>query len=364
MSLWGKSDNITSVGTVRINYTPSATGEFTITGTGTKFGTVGAAKTGDVIRIGIRSEGTQISAGTTFFGDAVITDITSDTSLTIGSTSGLSDGVPTAGVGTHFYVSELPSYTVEDHQWSNKHDTVATYKTIARPTTLGTAGVGYTNIAFKYKDVEPTLAVGGSGEDSILIDGSNIRFATLGSAVTKTHDLSLVGTSTVFIEKAQLPNISDNSGEVVVEVGGVSGKHVIVSSGATFVAIGGTISTGIAKGDTVTFHSPHLVGLASTIPVALSEGDTLTVQRKSGGYDRIIYGVSVQDVQNYDTEPPTVGSKYQLPGSGWVGVTTYIDCDGQFRVKSEILVAMGPNKDNGNTGITTGVNGIPYPTEQ
>ena len=361
MSLWGKSDNITSAGTVKINYTPdAATGEFTITGTSTKFGTVGAAKTGDVIRIGIRSEGTQVSAGTTFFGDAVITDITSDTSLTIGSTSGLSDGVPTTGVGTHFYVSELPSYTVEDHQWSNKHDTVATYKTVANSTNLGTAGVGYTNIAFKYKDVEPALAVGGAGKDSILIDGGNIEFASLGTATTKTHDLSPVGTSTVFVEKAQLPNISDNSAEVVVTVGGASGKHVIVSSGATFVAIGGTISAQVAKGDTVTFHSPHLVGLASTIPVALADGDALTIQRKSGGYDRIIYGVSVQDAQTYGEST----GKYRTSGSGWVGVTTYIDCDNQLRVKSEILVAIGPNKDNGNTGITTGSYGIAYPTAQ
>ena len=201
MSLWGKSDNITSAGTVKINYTPDATtGEFTITGTNTQFGTVGAAKTGDVIRIGIRTEGTVDSAGSTFFGDAVITDITSSTSLTIGSTTGLADGVPTTGVGTHFYISELPSYSVGDYSYSEKNT----------------------------------------------------------------------------------------------------------------------------------------------------------------GYDKIIYGVSVADSQTFDGST----GKYRTDGSGWVGVQTYVDCDGNFRVKSEILVAIGPDENNGNTGITTGSNGIAYPTAE
>ena len=341
MALWGRDDNVASPGTVALT---AATGA--VAGSGTNFT---AADVGKVIRFGTRGDGDSA----TFFGDAVIIEVTSTTACKIGSQAGLIGGNISAG--TAYYLSELPVYTIEDHAWSNKHDTVATYKTIAAPTNLGTAGVGYTNIAFRYKDVDPALAVGGVGQDSILIDGSNIEFASLGTATTKTHDLSPVGTSTVFIEKAQLPNISDNSAEVVVTVGGASGKHVIVSSGATFVAIGGTVSTGIAKGATVTFHSPHLVGLASTIPSSLPTDTTLTVQRKSGGYDRIIYGVSTTDTQTYAES----SGKYRTGGSGWVGVTTYIDCENQLRVKSEILVAIG-----GDSGISTGANGIAYPTAQ
>ena len=44
-----------------------------------------------------------------------------------------------------------------------------------------------------------------------------------------------------------------------------------------------------------------------------------------------------------------------------VGVTTYIDSSGELRVKSEILVAVGSSAA-GDVGITTGTNGIPYPT--
>jgi len=339
MALWGRDDNVASPGTVALT---AATG--VVAGSGTNFV---AADVGKVIRFGTRGDGDAAS----FFGDAVIIEVTSTTACKIGSQAGLIGGNISAG--TQYYLSELPVYTIDDHTWSNKHDTVATYKTIASPTNLGTAGVGNTNIAFKYKPLG--LAVGGVGEDSILIGGSNITFASLGNVTTKTTSASPVGFSTIFINKAALPNISNNSAEVVVTVGGVSGKNVIVSSGATFVAIGGTISAQVAKGADVTVHSPHLVGLASTIPSALADGDTLTVQRKSGGYDRIIYGVSTTDSQVYDGS----AGKYRTSGSGWVGVTTYIDCDNNLRVKSEILVAIG-----GDSGISTGSNGIGYPTDQ
>ena len=113
MSLWGNSDNVTSRGTVSLDYTANADGTFDVTGnaggTGTQFGTVGAAKTGDVIRFGL-VEGT-------YFGDAVITGITSARSLTIGSTAGLSGAAIAA---TSFFVSELPISSVADPTYSER----------------------------------------------------------------------------------------------------------------------------------------------------------------------------------------------------------------------------------------------------
>ena len=47
MALWGNSDNVTSAGTVWLNY---ATG--IVTATGTAFGAAGSAQEGDVIRFG------------------------------------------------------------------------------------------------------------------------------------------------------------------------------------------------------------------------------------------------------------------------------------------------------------------------
>ena len=102
MALWGNNDAVGAGGTVSLNY---ATG--VVIGSGTSFGTVGAAATGDVIRFGDR-------AGT-YFGDAVIVSIASSTQLTIGSTAGLS-GVSIAG--TTFTVSQLPKYTILDSKYS------------------------------------------------------------------------------------------------------------------------------------------------------------------------------------------------------------------------------------------------------
>ncbi len=100
MSLWGRNDNVGSGGTVSLDYSTRV-----VTGSGTTFGQVGAAKTGDVIRFGIKG------SGGTYFGDAVIVAIASTTQLTIGSTGGLTGA---AIAGTSFYVSELPKYTVHD----------------------------------------------------------------------------------------------------------------------------------------------------------------------------------------------------------------------------------------------------------
>jgi len=49
MALWGNNDNVGSGGLVSLNYTTRV-----VTGAGTTFGQVGAAKTGDVIRFGVR----------------------------------------------------------------------------------------------------------------------------------------------------------------------------------------------------------------------------------------------------------------------------------------------------------------------
>ena len=102
MALWGNNDAVGADGTVTLDYSTGV-----VIGSGTTFGTVGAAATGDVIRFGDR-------AGT-YFGDAVIVGIASTTQLSIGSTAGLS-GVAIAG--TTFTVSQLPKYTVLDSKYS------------------------------------------------------------------------------------------------------------------------------------------------------------------------------------------------------------------------------------------------------
>ena len=88
MALWGTNDNIPSVGTVTLNWTPNPDGTHTVTGsaTPTTFGAVGSAKTGDIIRFGLR-DGVETSK---YFGDAVIVAVASSESITTGSSAGLS----------------------------------------------------------------------------------------------------------------------------------------------------------------------------------------------------------------------------------------------------------------------------------
>jgi hypothetical protein len=104
MALWGNNDNKGSGGTVSLNYST-----LVVTGSGTTFGQVGAAATGDVIRFGFRG------SNGTYFGDAVIVGIASTTQLSIASTAGLSGA---AIASTSFYISELPKYTVLDSTFS------------------------------------------------------------------------------------------------------------------------------------------------------------------------------------------------------------------------------------------------------
>jgi len=255
MSLWGRNDNVGSDGTVSLDYST-----LVVTGSGTTFGEVGAAKTGDVIRFGIRG------SGGTYFGDAVIVGIASTTQLSIASTSGLSGA---AIAGTSFYISELPKYTVGDYSYSNALDTAPTLKN------LGVTGTATTNAGI----------------------GTNI-----------------------------IPVV-------------VSGLDVIV--GDTMLNGGNDITISTIETSTIT--------LGSTISAGIATGATLTFKRFTGGYDKQVYGLSTSAYSN-------VSTAYRTSGEGWVGVTTYIDTHGNLRVKSEILVAM--------SGITTGSNGILYPTAQ
>jgi hypothetical protein len=101
MALWGNNDNLASVGIVTVNYDT-----LEVIGDGTTFTGI---ETGTVIRFGIRGGGGE------YFGDAVVSGITSDTLLSIASTSGLS-GVAIADTG--YYLSELPLYTVGDSSYS------------------------------------------------------------------------------------------------------------------------------------------------------------------------------------------------------------------------------------------------------
>ena len=114
MALWGNKDNVGSGSTVTLDYDNKVVSGWagTATGTGTTFGQIGAAKTGDIISFGQHGSGT-------YFGEAVIVSIASSLQCTIASTEAL-NGEAIAGV--NFTVSEKPIFTLGDATYNIKRD--------------------------------------------------------------------------------------------------------------------------------------------------------------------------------------------------------------------------------------------------
>tara|TARA_Y100000004_G_scaffold103571_1_gene116218 strand:+ start:980 stop:1504 length:525 start_codon:yes stop_codon:yes gene_type:complete len=148
MALWGNNDNVTSAGTVSLNY-----GTGVVTGSGTTFTT--DLEVGQVIRFGLR-------AGT-YFGDAVIVSIAGTQSLTIGSTAGLSGAAIAA---TSFTASECPVYTVTDSVFSE-----ASYGT-EDSFVYGVSAEGVTHAANTKYDATHS---GWVGVTTYLDNGGNLR---------------------------------------------------------------------------------------------------------------------------------------------------------------------------------------------
>ena len=135
MALWGKTNVVGSGGSVSLNYsTGVVTGAIDGAGAGTSFGSVGAAKTGDIIRFGSRGPESSTGGTGTFFGDAVVVSIASTTSLTIGSTAGLSGA---AIAVTSYYIAESPQFLIGDSSYS---ETNSGYDKIVYGVGSGTLG--------------------------------------------------------------------------------------------------------------------------------------------------------------------------------------------------------------------------------
>ena len=93
----------------------------------------------------------------------------------------------------------------------------------------------------------------------------------------------------------------------------------------------------------------YVVGLGSTCTTGVATDAVCQFTRLTAGYDKLAYGITSTE---FVAGPSNV---YKAPASaGWVGIMTYIDNAGVYRVKGETLVAM--------SGIETGTNGIGYPT--
>ena len=187
MALWGNNDNLTSSGTVTLNYDTGV-----VTGAGTTFGTVGFGVTGNVIRFGERG------SGGTFFGDAVIVSIAGTQSCTIGSTDGLTGG---AISGAEYILSELPVYTVKDRAWSRASgptaSSSATNLTYRHNTDSGDnwSPVGFLTV---YVSIESIDGVNKfvTTSDYLINDGNQIAISAIGSTTITLASVTTAGIAT------------------------------------------------------------------------------------------------------------------------------------------------------------------------
>ena len=147
MALWGNNDSVYRDGTVTVNYSA-----LTVTGTGTTFNTAGIS-TGDVIQIG---------AGSTF-GEAVITAVSSASTISIASTQFLSGG---AISGATYNINQQPKYALgvgQTYRGTTNPSLVygvdANEVSVAATTAFAVTHSGWVAVGATYIDVEGNLRV-------------------------------------------------------------------------------------------------------------------------------------------------------------------------------------------------------------
>ena len=287
MALWGANDNLLSPGTVSLDYSSG-----TVTASvGASFGFVGYGGTGDVIRFGVKGgEGGYED----YFGDAIITGITSFRVVTIGSTAGLS-GASIAS--TDYYVSQLPKSSIVDFTFSEKNTTEQSlqvhfideaFAAMSTPTGLVTGELGSRNVPI-YLGGTPGLPEGVDLKvgDTVLNDGNDLLITGVGTVVVTASQFNTgvvgVGTST--------KPIGINTGSYVSFVphgAGLAGGATLVdgannipitSIGSSVLMLSSATSAGIDTGDTLVINTLYGISVGSTLTADIASGENLTSKR-------------------------------------------------------------------------------------
>lgn len=143
------------------------------------------------------------------------------------------------------------------------------------------------------------------------------------------------------------------------------GDIIVVGAGATFghAVISSVTSNTVASIATTQYLIPHpvtgiITGASYYItqrPISSIEDSVYQAPEvRTSGFSanpltRTVFGVDTAEAGV--ARATTFGGKagaFGVGHAGWVGVTTYVDCHGNLRVKSETLVAMG--KDSTGSG--------------
>ena len=108
--------------------------------------------------------------------------------------------------------------------------------------------------------------------------------------------------------------------------------------------------TGPGAGASVTVSTANLPDTNFTaVDYEVRQKPSYTIHDSNYASDEI-YGVDTTETQVARSKTGEA-RKYKPAAAGWVGVTTYTDTDGNFRVKTETLVAMSADA-NSSGGVT------------
>jgi len=175
-----------------------------------------------------------------------------------------------------------------------------------------------------------------------------------GSVAINLSTKAVTGTGTTF----------NTSGFEVTE-----GDILVVGAGATFghAVISSVSSNTVASIASTQFLIPHpTTGLipAGTAyfvtqrPISTLGGTFAAPESKTTGFSTspVFTGVFGIDTTEQAVANAATGNarKFAAPHAGWVGVTTYVDTHGNFRVKTEVLVA-------GSSITTDAADDVQYP---
>jgi hypothetical protein len=159
---------------------------------------------------------------------------------------------------------------------------------------------------------------------------------------------NLTGTITINLAT----EVVTGSGTTFVTAGISTGDILVIGAGATY---GQAVITGVTSATQLSIGSTQfLIGIGTTGPgisvgvaytvtqkpkYTLEDGQYFAPEVKSNRFSAV-FGVGTTEANV--AAGRTVGGKnaaYAVAHAGWVGVTTYVDNHGNFRVKSETLVA-------------------------
>lgn len=133
------------------------------------------------------------------------------------------------------------------------------------------------------------------------------------------------------------------------------GSVIVIGAGGTF---GQAVISGITSETKISIATTQYLSGAAISGIAYTMSQKPVYTLEDANYYTLGVGNTVNAIYGVDEFEQTAinqtGSKYHAAHAGWVGVHTYIDCQGNLRVKSETLVAMSGISTNATTYTSYG----------